>query len=60
MNKVYTLRVYDVNVTESSRAKSHVVVEFEGDLKPKTKKEIAEALGVGEHVSIRCKKKVLA
>ena len=58
MAAVYTLKVYDVDVQMSTRDKSAVVIQIEGDLKPKTKKEIVEALGPG--VTIRCHKKVLA
>jgi hypothetical protein len=58
MQKVYTLTVYSVDVQESNRDKSVLVVQFEGDLKPKTKKELVQILG--PHVAIRCNKKVLA
>lgn len=59
MSKHFVLKVYDVEVHESAgREEDVVTVQFEGDLRPKTKAAIAKALV--KNSSLRIKKKVLA
>jgi hypothetical protein len=58
--KHYVLKVYAVEVHESSgREADFVTLEFDGELKQKTKVEVNVALGDNNY-QLRMKKKVLA
>lgn len=60
MSKHYVLKVYAVEVMESDgRDENVVTVEFDGALKPKTKRDLELALSSGNY-RIQQKQKVLA